>query len=199
MTEALIVVDLQLDFLPGGALGVAEGDRVIPVVNGHLRRSQLAFATLDWHPANHGSFASAHPGKVPGEVVDLHGIPQVLWPDHCVQHTEGAKLTPLLEAQYLTGLIYKGSRPEVDSYSGFFENDRRTATDLDAQLRAHRVTTLLVVGIATDYCVRATVIDALTLGYDVRVDSMGCAGVDLREGDSARALQEMALAGAILL
>lgn len=196
MREALLIIDIQPDFLPGGALGVKGGDQTIPVINGHLRRAELAFATADYHPPNHGSFASAHPDKKPGAVVNLHGIAQVLWPDHCVQGTPGAQLSDQLERQHLRGLVYKGMRPHIDSYSGFFENDRRTATGLHQLLQALEVEQLLIMGIATDYCVRATVMDALALGYKVRVDASGCAGANLSPGDAEHALIEMASAGA---
>lgn len=196
MREALLIIDIQPDFLPGGALGVEGGDRTLPVINAHLRRADLAFATADYHPSDHGSFASAHPGKKPGDVVDLNGIAQVLWPDHCVQRTPGAMLSEKLERQHLRGLVYKGTRSHIDSYSGFFENDRRTATGLHEVLQALKVEKLLIMGIATDYCVRATVMDALALGYKVRVDASGCAGVNLSPGDADHALMEMESAGA---
>lgn len=199
MSEALIVVDLQYDFLPGGALGVKDGDRVIPTINQYLRKIPLSFATADYHPENHGSFASAHAGKTPGDVIELHGIPQVLWPDHCVIGSRGAQLTDAIDRQYLRAMVTKGSNPRVDSYSGFFDNDRQSATGLHSLLGVFGVRKVYVMGIATDYCVRATVLDALRLDYEVVVVRDGCAGVNLQPKDSEHALMEMATAGALIL
>lgn len=199
MTTALLLVDLQVDFLPGGALGVPGGDEVIALANRWLAVSPMALATLDYHPARHGSFASEHPGKTPGEVVDLHGIAQVLWPDHCVQDSPGVRFAPGLDAHRLRALVAKGKNPRIDSYSGFFDNDQRTATGLHDVLQSLGVDALRVMGIATDYCVRATVLDALRLGYRVEVLTEGCRAVDLQPGDGARALEEMQAAGATLV
>lgn len=197
--NTLLIIDVQNDFLPGGALPVPEGDRVIPVIRRLIPAFGLVVASLDWHPRGHGSFASQHVGKGPGEVIDLHGLPQVLWPDHCVQGTTGAALGPGLGRASIHHFVRKGEDPRVDSYSAFFDNGRRRATGLDAWLREHEVTSLCMAGLATDYCVLFTVLDALRLGYEVRVVAEGVRGVDLRPGDSSRALEQMRAAGASIV
>ena len=195
--EALILVDLQNDFLPGGALAVPRGDEVLPVARRLIPRFEHVVATQDWHPADHQSFATQHPGQSPGALVDLHGLPQVLWPDHCVQGSPGARF-----AEELTladaAVFQKGCRVDVDSYSGFFDNGRTEATGLEAHLRERGVKTLAVLGLATDYCVRFTVLDALDLGFDIKLIVDGCRGVNLKPGDSEEALRAMATAGAQL-
>ncbi|HOB43226.1 MAG: bifunctional nicotinamidase/pyrazinamidase [Bacillota bacterium] len=193
--EALLLVDLQNDFLPGGALGVLEGDQVIPVANRVQEYFDIVIATADWHPPGHGSFASSHPGCKAGDVIELSGMPQVLWPDHCVQHTEGAEFSPHLNTGKIDKVIYKGMDPEIDSYSGFFDNGRQKATGLETYLRDQKVDTVYVMGLATDYCVKYTALDAVSLGYRTWLIEDGCRGVGVAEGDVERALAEMKAAG----
>jgi nicotinamidase/pyrazinamidase len=193
--RALIVVDVQNDFLPGGALAVPRGDEIVPEVNRLMPGYGLVVATQDWHPAGHGSFASAHPGRRPGDLAELDGLPQVLWPDHCVQGTPGADLAPGLHAPGIARVFRKGEDPSVDSYSGFYDNGRRRATGLAAWLRGRGVTAVDVVGLATDYCVRATAVDAAAEGFAARVLLRACRGVHLAPGDVDRAVAAMRAAG----
>ena len=193
--HALVLVDLQPDFLPGGALAVAEGDLVVPYAVARMQEFGCIVATQDWHPPDHGSFASQHPGKEPGERIELHGLTQVLWPDHCVQGTAGAELCAELDRERITAVFRKGSDPTVDSYSGFFDNGRRHATGLGDWLRERGVRALSVLGLATDYCVKFTALDARELGFEVTLLSAGCRGVELKPGDVARALDELRAAG----
>ncbi len=194
--RALLLVDLQNDFMPFGALPVAEGDAVVPVANALIPRFSLVVASQDWHPADHGSFASAHPGTLPGDVVDLCGVSQVLWPDHCVQDMPGASFHSGLDIGGVDHVVRKGADPAVDSYSAFFDNDRRRDTGLAAYLEERGAEELVIMGLATDYCVRATVLDACGLGFGVTVIEDGCRGVDVTPGDSERAFAEMRSAGA---
>ncbi len=197
--RCLLIVDLQRDFLPGGALGVPEGDRVVPVANALLPRFELVLATQDWHPANHRSFASQHPGRRVGEVIQLAGLDQILWPDHCIQHSPGAEFAPGLDTRRIERVFLKGVDAEIDSYSGLFDNGRRRCTGLDVFLRQRGVRDVFVLGLATDYCVKHTALDALALGWNVHVVVDGCRGVDLHPGDAARALDAMQAAGARLI
>ena len=200
-TTALILVDIQHDFMPDGALPVPEGDAVVPVANRLMRGSGggggygLVVASQDWHPADHGSFASQHDGKQPGDEIELHGLSQTLWPDHCVQGTPGAALHSALELDRLDLLVRKGSDPAVDSYSASFDNGRRHDTGLADRLRAHGVTAVDLVGLATNVCVLATALDAADLGFDTRVLAEGVRGVDLQPGDVDAAWQKMREAG----
>ena len=193
--KALILVDLQNDFLHGGALPVPDGDQVIPVANRVQKVFPLVVATQDWHPANHGSFAASHPGRKPGEVVQLAGFPQILWPVHCVQGTRGAAFAPGLETERFAKVFSKGASPEIDSYSGFFDNGHRRATGLGDYLRDRGVDTVYVMGLATDYCVKFTALDARTLGLETHLISDGCRGVNLQPGEVDRAIAEMRAAG----
>ena len=195
---ALVLVDIQNDFLPGGALAVPEGDQIIPIVNSLLPRFELIVATQDWHPPDHASFAANHPGRKPYEQIDLNGLPQTLWPVHCVQNTGGALFAPGLDTRRIHRVFPKGTLPDVDSYSGFYDNGRRQATGLADWLRGEGVEALWVAGLATDYCVQATVLDALREGFCVTVVVEGCRGVNLGPGDADRALEAMAAAGASL-
>lgn len=197
--KALLLVDLQHDFMPGGALAVAEGDAVVPVANSLVRRFAFVVATQDWHPADHGSFASSHPGHAVGDVIELGDVPQVLWPDHCVQNSAGASFHSGLDVAAIDAVVRKGADPLVDSYSGFFDNDKRTDTGLAELLNAHGANELVIMGLATDYCVKATVLDAIGLGYGVTVVTDGCRAVDLAPGDGAAAFDEMQAAGAKLV
>ncbi len=193
--RALILVDLQNDFLPSGALPVPQGDAVVEVANRLAPVFELVVATQDWHPANHGSFAANHPGKQPGDVVMLNGQPQVLWPVHCVQRTAGASFASDLDVTEIDHIVRKGTDPQVDSYSGFFDNGHVNPTTLHDYLKAAGATDLYVMGLATDYCVRWTVLDAIDLGYRVTLIEDGCRGVDLRAGDVNQAIQEMRARG----
>jgi len=195
MKRALILVDLQNDFVPGGALVVAEGDKVVPVANRLQNAFDLIVATQDWHPRNHGSFASQHPGKKPGDVIDLNGIPQVLWPDHCVQGTKGAEFHPQLDTRRIARIFQKGTDPAIDSYSGFYDNGHRRGTGLAEYLRAEKVSDIYVAGLATDYCVESTALDGRKLGLNVFVIEDACRGVNLGPNDSADALDQMRAKG----
>jgi len=194
--DALLVIDVQNDFLPGGALAVPQGDDVVPVAIEACRRFPARYATQDWHPPDHASFAANHPGRAIGEVIDLDGLSQVLWPVHCVAGTDGAELAGPLRDVPFDAIVRKGSDRRVDSYSGFFDNGRRVETAMRSILKRDGVTTLWVLGLATDYCVRATVLDALEGGWRVKLILPGCRGVELREGDCERAIAEMIAAGA---
>lgn len=189
--QALILVDLQNDFLPGGALGVPGGDEVIPIANRLMDDFEIIVATQDWHPPDHGSFAANHPGREVFESIDLHGLPQTLWPVHCVQGTPGAEFAPGLDAGRITRVFRKGTRPEVDSYSGLFDNGRRHSTGLAEWLHEQGVTRVTVCGIATDYCVKFTALDAVAEGFDVTLHLPACRGVDLQAGDIAAAVEAM--------
>ena len=178
MTAALLIVDVQNDFLPGGALAAPRGDEVIPVIASLTPAFPLVFATQDWHPADHGSFAANHPGKEPGDQIDLHGLPQTLWPVHCVQGEMGAQLAEGIDSASIRFISRKGKDPTVDSYSGFFDNGRRAATDLHAALQEAGVDTLYVCGLATEYCVKFTALDAVSLGYRTLVVEDACRGLD---------------------
>ena len=196
--SCLIIVDVQNDFLPGGALAVARGDEVVAVANALMPAFGRVIATQDWHPRAHGSFAAQHAGRSAGEVVELGGVDQVLWPVHCVQDSPGAAFAPGLELGGIDHVVQKGTDPRVDSYSGFFDNDRRRATGLEGLLREHGETQVWVMGLATDYCVKATALDALRLGFAVTLLVDGCRAVDLQAGDGARAIAEMQAAGVSL-
>jgi nicotinamidase/pyrazinamidase len=197
--KALILVDLQNDFCPRGALPVPEGDRVVPVVNRLLGRFGLIVAMQDWHPPDHGSFAANHPRRNVGEVIDLNGLPQILWPVHCVQNTPGAEFHPGLERSRIDRVFQKGTDPAIDSYSGFFDNGRRKATGLGDFLRERQVSDVFVCGLATDYCVKCTALDAVGLGFRTHLVEDACRGVDLKPGDVARAIAEMRAAGVVLV
>lgn len=193
--KALILVDIQNDFLPGGALAVPDGDAVIAIANRLMPHYDLVVATQDWHPAGHQSFASQHAGKAVGDTIDLDGLSQVLWPDHCVQGTDGASLSPQLYQSLIHEVIQKGTDQQIDSYSGFFDNGHRKATGLTALLRSHNIEEIHVLGLATDYCVKFTAIDAVKEGFETHVILSGCRGVELAEGDCDRAIDEMVQAG----
>jgi nicotinamidase/pyrazinamidase len=196
--KALLLIDIQNDFLPGGALAVANGDEVVPVANRLMPDYQLVVATQDWHPANHGSFASQHPGRRAGEVMQLDGLDQILWPDHCVQGTHGAGFAPGLNTAGIHHIVQKGTDRSIDSYSGFFDNARRKATGLEHYLLSQGVDEVHIMGLATDYCVKFTALDAVSLGFRTTVLSEGVRGVELNPGDSRRAMEEMRAAGIII-
>lgn len=193
--KALLLVDIQNDFLPGGALAVAKGNEVISVANRVMPHFENIFATQDFHPKDHESFASQHPKKKVGELISLHGITQVLWPDHCVQGTKGADFSNELEISKVKKIFQKGKQRAVDSYSGFFDNGKKGDTGLHAFLQKEKINTLFLMGLATDYCVKFTALDACELGYQVFVIEDGCRGVDLASGDCIKAIEEMKSAG----
>ena len=193
--KALLLVDLQNDFLPGGALAVPNGDAVIPVANLLQLHFDRVVATQDWHPADHGSFAANHPGRSPGELVELGGQPQILWPVHCVQGSPGAELAPGLERPKIEKVFFKGVDAQVDSYSAFYDNAAQRSTGLGEYLRETGVGEVYVMGLATDYCVQFSAIDAAKLGFETFAIEDGCRGVDLQPGVSERAFAAMRAAG----
>jgi nicotinamidase/pyrazinamidase len=194
--RALIIVDVQNDFLPGGPLGVAGGFDIIEPINRLMNEFEIIVATQDWHPANHGSFATNHPGKQAGDVIDLDGQPQILWPVHCVQNTPGAAFAPGLDVGRFTRIFQKGTAPRIDSYSGLFDNGHRKSTGLGEWLKSSGVTEFHVCGIATDFCVKFTALDAVEFGFDVTLIENACRGVDLKPGDVEKAIEQMRAAGA---
>lgn len=193
--RALILVDIQNDFLPGGALAVSEGDAVVPVANALVERYELVVATQDWHPAAHRSFAVNNPGRKVGEVIDLDGLSQILWPTHCVQGSAGASFASALAVAKIHAVFQKGTDVAIDSYSGFFDNGQRKATGLDAFLRDKGVDEVHLLGLATDYCVKFTALDARKLGLETTLVLDGCRGVELSPGDVDAALDELRAAG----
>jgi nicotinamidase/pyrazinamidase len=194
--KALIIVDVQNDFLPGGALPVPCGDEIIPLVNDLQKQFELALATQDWHPADHGSFAANHPGKKPGDRIMLDGIEQILWPMHCVQNTPGAEFAPGFATKRVARVFQKGIDPRIDSYSTFFDNAHRRATGLGDYLKQRRVADVYFAGLALDYCVKYSVLDACQLGFNAHVIVDACRGVDLTPGDVDLAIKEMKASGA---
>ena len=186
--NALILVDLQNDFTPSGVLPIPEGDSIVPLINQLQQKFDLVVATQDWHPADHQSFAIQHEGKQPGELIDLHGIPQVLWPIHCVQETEGAQFISNLDQSKVKRVFRKGQNPRIDSYSGFFDNDHQSSTGMGEYLREQGVDEVFVVGLATDYCVSFTAADAAELGFRTIVISDATRGVNLQKRDVDLAL-----------
>lgn len=194
-THALILVDIQNDFLPGGALAVPDGDAVIPIANRLMEDFEIIVATQDWHPADHGSFATNHPGHQLFETIDLHGLPQTLWPVHCVQGTPGAEFADSLNTGKITKVFRKGTDPQIDSYSGLHDNGHRKTTGLGDWLREQGVRDITVCGLATDYCVKFTALDALAEGFGVTLHIPASRGVNLTPGDVERAITEMAQAG----
>ncbi len=195
--RALILIDLQNDFCAGGALAVPEGDAVIAIANQLLRTQKFdhIVATRDWHPAGHKSFASSHDGHKPGDSIQLGGLKQILWPDHCVQYSKGADFHPELDAERIQHIVFKGTNPEIDSYSAFFDNAHRHDTGLADWLTARCVTDVFIMGLATDYCVKFSCLDAIQAGFRVNLILDGCRGVELQTGDCTRALLEMTDAG----
>lgn len=195
VTTALLVIDIQNDFCPGGALAVGGGDQVVAVANEAMAAHEIVIATQDWHPADHRSFATQHSGRNPGEIIDLDGLDQVLWPDHCVQDSEGARFVDGLDQGRFAAVVQKGTDRGVDSYSGFFDNGRRKSTGLDERLRDLGVDAVEILGLATDYCVLFTALDAVDLGFKTSVIAAGCRPVELNPGDGEAALERMEEAG----
>lgn len=194
MTHALIVIDVQNDFCPGGALAVNDGDQIVPGINALMGEFGAVVLSQDWHPAGHSSFASSHDGKVPFEMVEMAYGPQVLWPDHCLQGSGGAAFHAGLNTDRADVIVRKGCNPAIDSYSAFFENDHKTPTGLHGYLQTRGIEALTMVGLATDFCVNFSAADAAGLGYDVTVRSDLCRAIDL-DGSLAVALDGMAQAG----
>lgn len=193
--RALVLVDIENDFMPFGALPVADGDAVVPVANALIARFELVVATQDWHPAGHASFASSHPGHVPGEVIEVAGLPQVLWPDHCVQNAPGASFHSGLDVAGIDHVVRKGTDAAIDSYSGFFDNNHAKDTGLAAWLRERNVDEIWLLGLATDYCVKFSALDGRGEGFEVVVVEDGVRAVNLIPDDGDRALAEMRTAG----
>lgn len=196
--KSLILVDIQNDFCPGGALAVPQGDEVVQIANRLMEQVDLVVATQDWHPAGHGSFAANHPGKKPFDLAELGGLPQVVWPTHCVQQTIGAQFHPQLDTKRIAKVFPKGTDPGIDSYSGFFDNGRKKATGLGDWLKEQKVKEVLICGLAADYCVKATAIDAVALGFRTVLIEDACRGVGLNPSDIPAALQAMREAGVII-
>ena len=196
--KALIVIDVQNDFCPGGALAVNEGDHVVPAINGLVRSFEHVVLTQDWHPAGHSSFASTHPGKNPFESIDMPYGPQTLWPDHCIQGSLGAEFHSDLEWTKAELIVRKGFRGAIDSYSAFFENDHATPTGLGGYLKERGIADLTMAGLATDFCVAYSALDAARLGFSVTVVMDGCRAIDLG-GSLAEMTQRMRDAGVKLL
>lgn len=193
--KALLMVDLQNDFMPGGALPVVDGDAVVPLANWLASKFPVVVATQDWHPKDHLSFAANNPGKMVGDVIDLNGCQQVMWPVHCVQGRHGANFHPELKRELIHMIFQKGVNAEVDSYSGFFDNSRTCPTGLEQWLKQKEISELYILGLATDYCVKYTALDAAQLGFKTWLIEDACRGVDLVAGDTARAISEMTAAG----
>jgi nicotinamidase/pyrazinamidase len=196
--EVLIVTDPQLDFCPGGALAVPEGDAIMPRVNRLARRFSHVILTQDWHPGGHASFASTHPGRQPFETTEVEYGPQTLWPDHCVQGTKGAAFHPALDIDRVELIIRKGYRPTIDSYSAFRENDRKTPTGLTGYLRERGFERVTLCGLATDFCVFFSAIDAVAAGFETAVALDASRAIDI-DGSLAKALAAMREAGVALL
>jgi nicotinamidase/pyrazinamidase len=196
--NVLLVVDVQNDFCPGGSLAVREGDEVVPAINALMQRFPLVVATQDWHPPGHASFASSHPGRKPLEVIDLDGIAQVLWPDHCVQGSAGADFHPELERQFFRVVIRKGTDPRVDSYSAFRDNHREHPTGLAGLLRELGVGHVVIVGLTTDYCAATSARDAVELGFSAEILLPATRPVGAPPGHTERTLAELREIGVVL-
>lgn len=197
--KALIMIDLQNDFCPGGSLAVSGGDEVIPLANQLQVHFEVILATQDWHPEDHSSFAISHPGYRVGEVIKINEIEQILWPSHCIQESQGAAFHPDLSLQKVQKTFHKGIDKKIDSYSAFFDNAHLRSTGLEEYLQETGIDTVYLMGLATDYCVKYSALDAVHSGFKVFVVEDACRGVELKAGDSARALQEMQAAGVKLV
>ncbi|HTJ40696.1 MAG TPA: bifunctional nicotinamidase/pyrazinamidase [Kofleriaceae bacterium] len=197
--KALVLVDLQYDFCPGGALAVPHGDQAIGVANRIARHFDTIVATQDWHPREHGSFAANHAGAKPYDVIELDGLEQVLWPVHCVQGTRGAQLHDELDQTRITKIFRKGTDAQIDSYSGFHDNGHRKSTGMGEWLTTQGVTSIYVLGLATDYCVKFTALDGVKDGFDVYLVEDGCRAVDLATGDGDRAIEGMRAGGVTVI
>ena len=199
--KALIVVDIQNGFVANGALAVPRGEEIVALVN-DLQASHffdIIVATQDWHPANHGSFAANHLNKKIGEIIDFNGLSQILWPVHCVQYSEGAALVSDLETKHIDKIFYKGTDENIDSYSGFFDNGHRKQTGLADFLKRNKVSNVYIVGLATDYCVKFTALDAKSLGFETYLIADACRAVNLQKNDEVKAFETMQKAGVFLI
>jgi nicotinamidase/pyrazinamidase len=188
---ALILVDIQNDFLEYGALAVPDGNAVIAVANEIMPQYDIVVATQDWHPANHGSFAANHPWRKPGQIIELDGLSQILWPIHCVQNSYGALFAKDLHTDHIHKIFQKGTDVNIDSYSGFYDNGHRKSTGMGEYLQAQGVTEVTVMGLATDYCVKFTALDALSFGFKTTFLERGSRGVNLQPDDVQNAIAEM--------
>jgi nicotinamidase/pyrazinamidase len=197
--KALVLVDIQNDFLPGGALAVPHGDEVIPLANKLQTKFSTVIATQDWHPPDHKSFAANHPGNKVFDRIDVNGLPQTLWPVHCVQNTKGAELAAALDQSRIQKIFQKGTDPTIDSYSGLFDNGHRKSTGLGEWLKSRGVTDVFVCGLATDYCVKFTGLDAVQLGFKTYLIEDASRGVNLAPNDVQNAIAEMKAAGVTIL
>lgn len=197
MQTALVVIDVQNDFCPGGALAVADGDSIVSLINSKMNDYEIIALTQDWHPAGHSSFASSQEGKSPLEAIEMPYGTQVLWPDHCIQGTQGAAFHPNLNTDPANLILRKGYNPRIDSYSAFFENDHKTPTGLHGYLQTRGVTTVDLVGLATDFCVNFSAVDAAELGYKTRVFEQLTKAIDLA-GSLEAARSAMRAAGVTL-
>ena len=195
--HALLVIDVQNDFCPGGALAVPEGDLIVPGINALMADADAVILTQDWHPSGHSSFASSHDGKAPYELTEMPYGPQVLWPDHCIQGSEGAAFHPGLDADRADLIIRKGYNPAIDSYSAFFENDQKTPTGLEGYLRTRGISKVTCVGLALDFCVNFSAVDAAKLGFDVAVRQDLCRAIDM-DGSLEAARTGMGAVGVVL-
>jgi len=189
--RALLIIDVQNDFLQGGSLAVPRGDEIIPLLNKLQEQFELIIATKDWHPKNHKSFASQHKNRKVGDVVILNGQKQILWPDHCVQNSFGSEFPSTLNTENIEKIFYKGTDKNIDSYSGFLDNDRKKKTGLEEYLRQKRVEDIYIAGLATDYCVKCTALDGKAAGFNIFVIENACRGVDLDKGNVDRVIKEM--------
>lgn len=194
--DALLLVDIQNDFLPGGSLEVKEGDQIIPIVNDLQPYFDLVVATQDFHPADHGSFAANHEGKKPGEHIDLDGLDQILWPVHCVQGSEGAEFAKGLNMDKVATVVKKGLDKNIDSYSGFYDNGHKRATGLSKYLKDKGVDKVFITGLAADVCVKFTALDALKEGFETIVVKDATRAVNLQEGDYEKTMEELREEGA---
>ncbi|MEW5814618.1 MAG: bifunctional nicotinamidase/pyrazinamidase [Spirochaetota bacterium] len=189
--SALLVIDIQNDFCPGGNLAVHAGDTVIPVINAVMPLFPLVIATKDWHPVNHVSFVARHPGKKVFELILFQGIPQVLWPSHCVQGTGGADFHKNLDLRFINLVLHKGTRVDLDSYSAFFENDKKTSTGLEYYLKGLEIENVYLAGLALDVCVFYSAVDAVTLGFNTFVIRDASKGVDVPAGNLEKTVRDM--------
>lgn len=201
MKKALLLVDLQNDFMPYGSLPVPNGDQVVEIANKLMESKyfDLVIATKDWHPADHKSFAINHPDKNVGDVIELHSIKQILWPPHCVQNSKGAEFHPALKKELINKIIFKGTDPNIDSYSGFYDNGRKKSTGLANYLKESKVTNVYIMGLATDYCVKWTALDSVSSGFTTWLIIDGCRGVGLNPNDINDAISEMQRKGVAII
>ena len=197
--KALIIVDMQKDFMPGGPMGIQDADLLVPLHNRLIEKFELVLATNDWHPPNHISFAVNHPGKKEGETLQTPWGEQILWKSHCVQKTEGAEFASGLNTEAFAKVFYKGSDPKVDSYSTFFDNAQQRSTGLEKYLKEHGIQEVVFAGVSTDYCILYSVCDAIDLGFAATVIRDACKGIELHSGDIENAWEVMDDAGALFL